>query len=152
MHFTTLTTLATILLAATTSTALPSSTGGAIPTDIETTTLNTTTDPFTDPPAHPLTKRQYAYKKVRYCEHANGGGRCVEQAFRHGLCYNLDAWWNDRVSSVYVVERNWRCRLHLDRDCRGGSRDVGPNWSVADLRTIGWNDRMSSIDCFGQQF
>ncbi|KAL1651246.1 hypothetical protein SLS58_000585 [Diplodia intermedia] len=147
MHFTTIATTLTTLLLATASTALPATAStGATATDIYTTLdeITNSTDTAAD-----LTKRQWAYKKVRYCENSNGGGRCVVQSFRHGLCYNMDPWWNDRVSSIYP-ESNWRCRMHLNRDCRGGSRDVGPNWGINDLKSVGWNDKMSSMDCFSQ--
>ncbi|KKY26070.1 putative beta gamma crystallin [Diplodia seriata] len=148
MHFTTIATTLTTLLLASASMALPATAStGATATDLYTTLDDIANTNSTD--TADLTKRQWMYKKVRYCENSNGGGRCVTQSFRHGLCYNMDPWWNDRVSSIYP-ESNWRCRMHLNRDCRGGSRDVGPNWGINELKSVGWNDRMSSIDCFSQ--
>ncbi|KAK0661110.1 hypothetical protein DIS24_g3017 [Lasiodiplodia hormozganensis] len=147
MHFATLTTI----FLASTSMALPATTTpGAYATDIET-SLDLNFTPTVNATADGLTKRDWAYNVVKFCEHANGKGKCAKQSFRHALCYNLDRWWNDRVSSIYP-NPNTYCRMHVNRDCRGGAMAVGPNWSIADLKTINWNDKMSSLDCFSQAY
>ncbi|KAK7729469.1 hypothetical protein SLS57_001954 [Botryosphaeria dothidea] len=94
-------------------------------------------------------EKRWAYKDVTFCMDANHRGQCATMKIRHALCYNMDRTWNDRVSSVYPA-RDFRCRLFANANCQGGWKDVGPNWSIANLKTIGWNDKMSSLDCFSQ--
>lgn len=94
-------------------------------------------------------EKRWAYKDVTFCMDANHRGQCATMKIRHALCYNMDRTWNDRVSSVYPA-RDFRCRLFANANCQGGWKDVGPNWSIANLKTIGWNDKLSSLDCFSQ--
>jgi hypothetical protein len=51
--------------------------------------------------------------------------------------------WNDRISSIRVYGRA-RARAHRDARFRGGHVDIDRD--IRDLASIGWDDRISSID------
>ncbi|KKY21390.1 putative beta gamma crystallin [Diplodia seriata] len=75
---------------------------------------NTTSTPNTTSPS--LTPRYFNLPppRVRYCQHANGGGACRNQDVTGWTCYNFEAWWNDRVSSFYL-NPGYSCWLHSDK-------------------------------------
>ncbi|GME22342.1 Beta/gamma crystallin [Neofusicoccum parvum] len=140
MHFPTLTTATTLLLA-TLALSAPATTPFATETNI-----TTTHSARALPVAETLAKRA-VYNNVRYCQYGGGGGACLTQAFKHAVCYNFSPWWNGRVSSLYPAP-NTRCRLHERSDCRGRNVGVGPNRAAVDLKWSGLDDRASSIDCW----
>ncbi|OJD30223.1 beta gamma crystallin protein [Diplodia corticola] len=88
--------------------------------------------------------------KIRYCQHANGGGACKNQDIQQWSCYNFESYWNDRVSSIYV-NPGWLCWLHADKNCNGRYAQFRAP-GILDLgRGSGLNDQGSSFKCVPSQ-
>ncbi|KAL1640980.1 hypothetical protein SLS58_006420 [Diplodia intermedia] len=123
----------------TTSPDTPSAFGPAYPVpDLGNTTTTPSLTPryFNSPPP-----------RVRYCQHANGGGGCRNQEVSGWQCYNFEAWWNDRVSSFYV-NPGYSCWLHSDKGCKGRNVSFRAPGLLDLGRGSGLNDQASSFKCF----
>ncbi|KAH7060728.1 hypothetical protein B0J12DRAFT_725441 [Macrophomina phaseolina] len=157
MHFITFTGLliatgTTLIAALPADTTVPLMVPTAITFNGVSINITTTTNTTAAAAADNLTRRfntQPVYRPVTICTDANRKGFCATQSYRHATCYGLDRTWNDRVSSVYP-SANTRCRLFADGGCRGAFADVGPNRSNDNLKSVGMNDRMSSLACYTQ--
>ncbi|TFK67856.1 hypothetical protein BDN72DRAFT_73481 [Pluteus cervinus] len=88
---------------------------------------------------------------VYYCTDINWGGSCHQSPPVDGSCHNMQggvAQYNDQISS-FGPDPNLYCIIFRDLDCKfttGGYTSVGYP-GVADLRTIGFNDAISSYTC-----
>ncbi|EOD46142.1 beta gamma crystallin protein [Neofusicoccum parvum] len=122
---------------------LPADFGLAIPVE----PLDTA--PTTNSTSHHALRPRQGYgprlKRVRYCQHANGAGNCLNQDINAQTCYNFASWWNDRISSIYV-NPGTQCWLFSDRNCHG--KDVTVlHPGIGNMKLVGMNDAASSIKC-----
>ncbi|OJD32049.1 beta gamma crystallin protein [Diplodia corticola] len=88
----------------------------------------------------------YVKHRVRYCEHANGGGACQNQDLEAKRCYNFPGWWDNRISSVYV-NPGYKCYLYDGVACQGLRKEEVKMPGITDLKSRFLNDRASSIYC-----
>ncbi|GME49229.1 hypothetical protein BKCO1_4400030 [Neofusicoccum parvum] len=86
-------------------------------------------------------------RQIRVCTDANNRGHCVTQFIKaNGLCYDLHPLYNDQTS--YFWTNRAVCYLFKDGACNMQSpwrRVDAPG--VSDMKTIGFNDVMSSFRC-----
>ncbi|MET2826285.1 peptidase inhibitor family I36 protein [Mesorhizobium shangrilense] len=78
-------------------------------------------------------------------EHANFRGRALEMSSDDAVNFRNGQFWNDRVSSV-MVRRG--CTLVAYEDSDMGGRSITITRRVRNLDDGGWNDRISSAECY----
>ncbi|KAH7313968.1 hypothetical protein B0I35DRAFT_480603 [Stachybotrys elegans] len=79
---------------------------------------------------------------ILVCEHSNFNGACLTiTGIDHGVCYNINSGWNDRISSTDT--RGHTCTVFQHASCRGDQSTVNGrvNWGHM-------NDQISSYRCF----
>ncbi|KAK0665481.1 hypothetical protein QBC41DRAFT_306115 [Cercophora samala] len=81
---------------------------------------------------------------VKYCEHANFGGTCIEISPAVGTCHNVPSHMNDKLSS-YVVD-NGHCDFYKHANCVE-KLWTAKNRSHNEVTTVGHKDEVSSIKC-----
>ncbi|CAI6065649.1 unnamed protein product [Clonostachys chloroleuca] len=65
---------------------------------------------------------------------------------------NLPSAWNDRVSALRPDTSVGNCRFYKDYNCYGDFFDVEyPGYSNLVTQLPGWNDKISSFRCFGEE-
>lgn len=91
-------------------------------------------------------KKIVIWHRMRYCEHANGKGRCVNQDFNDLECYGFQLFWNNRISSAYVNPGSL-CEIYDSYGCKGreGVGLLMPG--LMDFKTKGFSDKASSVMC-----
>ncbi|AZO46592.1 MAG: hypothetical protein EOS58_22460 [Mesorhizobium sp.] len=72
-------------------------------------------------------------------------GRALELGADDSVSFRGGQFWNDRVSSV-IVRRG--CTLVAYSDTRMRGRSIELNRRVRDFSNTGWNDRISSAECY----
>ena len=82
-------------------------------------------------------------------EDANFGGRSLEMGPDDSVNFHAGQFWNDRVSSV-LVRRG--CTLVAYEDSDMGGRSIQINRRVRNLGGTPWNDRISSAECYCDQY
>ncbi|CCV14520.1 peptidase inhibitor family I36 protein [Mesorhizobium sp. STM 4661] len=78
-------------------------------------------------------------------EDTNFRGRSLEMSPDDRVDFRNGQFWNDRISSV-MVRRG--CTLVAYQDSRMGGRSIEINRGLRDLQRAGWNDRISSAECY----
>ncbi|TFK72121.1 hypothetical protein BDN72DRAFT_855753 [Pluteus cervinus] len=103
-----------------------------------------------------LTSSAFADPAVFYCTDVNWSGNCHQSPItvdQEGVCRNLKddvARFNDAISS-FGPDEDLHCTVFKDFDCPTNNLY---NYAAieypgyADLRTIGWNDVISSYTCY----
>ncbi|MCJ1252134.1 hypothetical protein MMC30_009372 [Trapelia coarctata] len=92
----------------------------------------------------PLEKR--ANGGLYICNNINFGAPCVHLSNPFGDCVNLDSNFNDQVSSL-GPDAGARCTFHVNYGCSGDFLQGITNPGISDLRTVGFNDKISSYYC-----
>ncbi|CCV07565.1 Beta and gamma crystallin [Mesorhizobium metallidurans STM 2683] len=82
-------------------------------------------------------------------EDANFRGRSLEMEPDDRVNFRGGQFWNDRISSV-MVRRG--CTLVVYQDSRMGGRSLEINRGLRNLQRIGWNDRISSAECYCDRY
>lgn len=82
-------------------------------------------------------------------EHANFRGRALEMGPDDAVNFRGRQFWNDRVSSV-VVRRG--CTLVAYEHSGRRGRSIELNRRVRDFGGSGWNDRISSAECYCDRY
>lgn len=94
----------------------------------------------------PTAKRALA-GSVKYCMDINFGGDCLKVSqFNATQCVGIGKGFNDQISS-FAPDKGLKCTIWSDFDCQGTGFRYITNPGVADLRTSGWNDVISSFEC-----
>ncbi|KAL0957112.1 hypothetical protein HGRIS_003206 [Hohenbuehelia grisea] len=86
-----------------------------------------------------------AQDSVELCTDTNFAGSCVVAANTRNKCNNVGAAQNDNISSVHLGAGT-ACRFWVDGNCQGNSIIIRTD--APDLRTLGFNDVISSFTCF----
>jgi hypothetical protein len=76
-------------------------------------------------------------------------GRSLEMGPDDSVNFRAGQFWNDRISSV-LVRRG--CTLVAYEDTGMSGRSIEFNRRVRNLDDIGWNDRISSAECYCDQY
>ncbi|AZO12389.1 MULTISPECIES: beta/gamma crystallin-related protein [unclassified Mesorhizobium] len=82
-------------------------------------------------------------------EHANFRGRSFEMGPDDAVNFRRGQFWNDRISSV-LVRRGCTLVAYEHTGMRGGSIEL--NRRVRDFGGTGWNDRISSAECYCDRY
>jgi hypothetical protein len=82
-------------------------------------------------------------------EHGNFRGRSLEMSADDSVNFRSGQFWNDRVSSVFVRRG---CTLVAYEDGRRRGRSIEINRRIRDLQGGGWNDRISSAECYCDRY
>jgi peptidase inhibitor family I36 len=82
-------------------------------------------------------------------EDSNFRGRALEMGADDSVSFRGGQFWNDRVSSV-IVRRG--CTLVAYADTRMRGRSIELNRRVRDFSNTGWNDRISSAECYCDRY
>ncbi|KAM7191227.1 hypothetical protein V8F20_009405 [Naviculisporaceae sp. PSN 640] len=106
-----------------------------------------TADVSTKAAAADIEARQ-TQSRVRFCEHPNWTGACVEYDAPWGVCQNLPTEWNDRASSVKAIYGNqWLfCIWYEHGNCQGRSYNNQEDANLSDGDGF-FDDRISSWRC-----
>lgn len=78
-------------------------------------------------------------------EDAGFGGRALPMGPDDSVNFRAGQFWNDRVSSV-LVRRG--CTLVAYEDSWRRGRSIEIQRRIRNLDDIGWNDRISSAECY----
>lgn len=92
-----------------------------------------------------LEARGYPARRVRYCQHLNGRGACLNQDLDNKRCYNFLGWWDNQVSSIYI-NPGLKCSIYAKKTCKGRKVEFKAP-GITDLQSVGINDQASSIYC-----
>ncbi|MBZ9701322.1 MULTISPECIES: peptidase inhibitor family I36 protein [unclassified Mesorhizobium] len=82
-------------------------------------------------------------------ENGNFRGRSIALGADDSVNFRGREFWNDRVSSV-IVRRG--CTLVAYEDSRRGGRSIEIRRRVRDFGGSDWNDRISSAECYCDQY
>ncbi|GAB1312742.1 hypothetical protein MFIFM68171_02952 [Madurella fahalii] len=89
-------------------------------------------------------------KRARYTvyitQHINWNGIAQNLGLNTGECHSLGNGW-PRIVSSFGPSAGVTCTIYDNSRCRGSAYGGIRYPGIANLRTIGWNDRIMSLRC-----